>query len=443
MTERKQNVVGMNGVAIPSRTRGGAGFRAYEVHQRERVGQSTEKIKPIELISPGYLRDPYPYLATLREYYPCYRDWLENAYWVTRYDDVTSVFADDANFATRPKRWFLGLADFGSDLGPELAVLEAWAQGMDSHAEGVAEALCAGFAGRDEVDLATEFAGSFPLELLVKILDIPPADVSTFLGRYLAMQRGVNWEPVAQENGRRAAKDLCAYFEPIIEERRGGDGGDLVTAVANLEVDGARAKAADLVATLLETDHETLHGALANLWFLLLTHPDQLQRVRDDALLLKIAYLETLRHSTPVLTAKRFAKHEVERFGRLLPEGALVMCSAAAANRDPREFTDPDRFIAARKDICHREARGQYRADGLAMGITFGLGQPSKHPAVPDDRPRSLYALTRDAVLTASGVLLRSFADVRLAEGAQPYLTSLRLGEMHTCWQLPAALRSK
>ena len=92
------------------------------------------------------------------------------------------------------------------------------------------------------------------------------------------------------------------------------------------------------MATLLEADHETLHGALANLWFLLLTHPDQLDAATADALSLKIAYLETLRHSPPVLIARRFARHEVERFGKLLPEGALLMCSAGAANRDPRIF---------------------------------------------------------------------------------------------------------
>ena len=58
--------------------------------------------------------------------------------------------------------------------------------------------------------------------------------------------------------------------------------------------------------------------------------------------MVKLAYLETLRHSPPVLAAPRYARHEVERFGRLLPEGALVICSAAAANRDPRAFpNDP------------------------------------------------------------------------------------------------------
>ena len=64
----------------------------YEVYQRERVGESTEKIKPSELISERFRIDPYPFLETLRENYPCYRDWLSNCYWITEYNDVTSIF---------------------------------------------------------------------------------------------------------------------------------------------------------------------------------------------------------------------------------------------------------------------------------------------------------------------------------------------------------------
>ena len=127
----------------------------------------------------------------------------------------------------------------------------------------------------------------------------------------------------------------------------------------------------------------------------------------------------------------------MERFGRLLPAGALVVCSAAAANRDPRIFKNPEAFIVDRQDLCQREPRGQYRADGLASGIAVALGAPSKHPAIPEDRPASRYALTRDAVVTAAQVLLDTVGDVRLAAGAEPRLAALTVGEMHTCWSLP------
>ena len=414
-----------------------SGYRTYEIYQRERVGESTAKIQPRQLSSAQYLTDPYSLLTILRENYPCYRDWPGNAFWLTRYDDVTSVFVDDANFETRPKRWFYGLADYGRDLRDEHAVLTQRARSYDELADKVANELVDRFVDDGGVDLAVAFAARYPLELLVRALALPVDDTPMFIQRYVQMQRGWLWEPAAQQAGRRAIGELTAYFEPLLAARRADPGDDLISVIGGLDRGDGPATAADVVVTLLEEDHETLHGALANLWHLLLSDPAQLDHVRSNRRMVKHAYLETLRHSTPVLAARRFARHEVERFGRLLPEGALLICSAAAANRDPIVFANPDQFIVGRKDLCQREPRGMYRTDGLPAGIAFGLGKPSKFPALPEDRPRSRYAITRDVASIATNVLLDRLPGVRLALGAEPTLRSLRLDEMHTCWRLP------
>lgn len=98
-------------------------------------------------------------------------------------------------------------------------------------------------------------------------------------------------------------KDLADYIRPILDRRRRLPGDDLISTMAGLDLFDGPATAEDLVATLLEGDHETLHGALANIGLLLLTHPNQLRQVTQDRRLAKYAYLETLRHSAPVLTA--------------------------------------------------------------------------------------------------------------------------------------------
>lgn len=416
-----------------------AGYRTYEVYQRERVGESTDQLKPRELIGDEMLADPFRLLTILREHDPCYRDWIGNQFWITRYDDVTSVFADEANFESRSKRWFSGQPTFGRDLGSELAVLWAQANRIDAQVEEIVERMLHDLG--DEPDLAGGLAARLPLELWGAVLDLPRNDLAEFAALYWQMQRGAGWNESDRGAGHAATLELTRLIEPLVDQRRSDPGDDLISAAVGIEREGGEIGAADIVATIFEADHETLHGGLANLWFQLLTQPVQLDIVRNEPRLIKQAWHEALRHSPPVHEAKRFARHEVERFGQLLPDGALLTCSAAAANRDPRVFSDPTAFLVRRSDLCQREPRGQYRADGLPSGIAFGLGRPSVHPAVPKERPRSRYALIRDVAVTASRMLLEAAPEISLARDAEPTLRSLRLGEMHTCWELNVSLR--
>ena len=419
-------------VPVPSAAPGRAktGFRSYEVYQRMRVRETTPLIKPRQLSSDAYLRDPFGLVAILRENYPCYRDWPGNAFWITRYDDVTSVFVDDANFVSRTKRWRYGREGWGHDFGAEISVRSAVTRFADEHGERIVRELIDQMIAGSTHDLAIEFCAHFPMRLLRQSLGLPLDDEERFARAFFAAQRGVGYEPVGRHAGLAALDDL----EQILRVQMKSGESEVLDAISALG-----GTPTDAVVTVLEADHETLHGSLANLWSLLLTHPDQFDAVRTNPRLMKYAYGESLRHSPPVISADRFSRHEVERFGRLLPDGALIRCSSAAANRDPGIFEQPNEFIVERKDLCQREPRGTYRADGLASGVSFGTGAPSKHPAIPEDRPRSAYALTRDLGVMASRVLLDALPGLRMLDGAVPVRRSLRLGEVHTCWSLPVA----
>jgi pulcherriminic acid synthase len=435
----KPSAVGKNGVQVKRKVSlAGHGYRTYEIYQRQRVGESTAKLNPGQLTNAEFVNNPYPALNLLRDNYPCYRDWRTNAFWVSRYDDVTSIFVDDANFESRPKRWFYGVPHYGRDLRQQLSVLTAQAQAYQSHVPQIMQDIINRAMPSGNINLATEFTAHLPIELLARSLQLPVQDYAFFARAYWQLQQGYQWEPQAQSNGMNAMKTLTEYFRPLLSQRRKNPSNDLISAITEAELEDGPATAEDLVITLLEGDHETLQGGLANMWYLLLNHPEQLQMLQATPRLIKQAWFESLRHSPAVLAAKRFTRHEVERFGQLLPEGAMIICSAAAANRDPAIFTDPEQFLVGRKDLCQREPRGMYRADGLPAGITLGLGKPSKYPAIPEDRPISLYALTRNAVVEVSNMILEQLTNLRLTNTADPRLRSLRLGDMRTCWDLPA-----
>ncbi|MEM9037727.1 MAG: cytochrome P450 [Actinomycetota bacterium] len=420
--------------AVPSRDADERGYRSYEIYQRRRITESSPDILPRHLWSDRYLDDPYGLVGALREHGPCYRDWAGNAFWVTRYDDVTSVLVDDANFETRTWRWSFDLHRRGRDLGRHVPVMQAEADVWDADAADVAERLVARALGA-EGEVALGVADRLAAELECRVLGLDPDDWPWFVSTVGRLRNAGMADPAGRASALSAFDELAARFDRLVDERRGDDGADLISVAARLELDRP-VGGDDIAATVVEADPQTLPGSMANLWFLLATHPGHAERIVDDRRLVVAGWLEAVRHSPPVVAAERWARHEVERFGQLLPEGARVICSVAAANRDPRIFGDPDTFDPFRLDLCQREPRGHHRADGLAAGVVPALGPPSLFPAVPEDRPRSRYARVRDVAVVATGALLDRVGVPALADPEAARPSASRLGGPHRSWEL-------
>jgi cytochrome P450 len=109
----------------------------------------------------------------------------------------------------------------------------------------------------------------------------------------------------------------------------------------------------------------TVHGISAVL-YAFATNPDQWQRVREDAALARVAFDEAVRWESPVQTFFRTATTDVRVGGVVIPEGRKILMFLAAANRDPRRWTDPDTFDLFRDPSGHV---------GFGMGIHQCAGQ--------------------------------------------------------------------
>ena len=417
-----------NGVRVPSPTHSDARYRSYEVYQRERLGESTELLGPGQLTAARQLTDPYPLLALLRENYPCYRDWSGNAYWLTRYDQVTSIFSDRANFHLPNRAQSCSLKD-AEDLSASVAAHKLWAELIDEQLPNICDTLLSGLGKERPIDLTIDYALALSNELQRRALGIQAQHTDELAQLLWHIQRADSWQPEVALGAQIACSKLLDLLANSPADKTSPG---LREAIPGL---GPQS----LLATVLGFETRTLHGWVCNLAHAWLTNTDIQTEIRKGQTNIKIAALEAMRYTPPVPYAHAYAKHEVERFGRLLPEGALMRLSAEAANRDPRVFDDPDTFYAVRADLCHREARGQFRADGLATGIAFGLGLPSKHPAVPEDRPRSLFALTRDATVTATHQLLQHFPVIQPC-GELKGPSALAIYEPMVAWSLPVTL---
>jgi cytochrome P450 len=162
--------------------------------------------------------------------------------------------------------------------------------------------------------------------------------------------------------GMAASATLKQYFGELLAERRRDPQDDLISTLAESEIDGERLSDDEIFAFLLlilPAGVETTYRASGNLLVAMLTEPSLFEAVRADRGMLRGAIEEALRWEPPISMVVRVARRDCELGGIAIPEGTNVSVSVAAANRDPAHYPDPDRFDPTRKNITH---------------LTFGAG---------------------------------------------------------------------
>jgi cytochrome P450 len=199
--------------------------------------------------------------------------------------------------------------------------------------------------------------------------------------------------PELRARAQRAVQELGGYFMRLIEVRSGELGDDMLSTMIRAADDGDRLSTAELLVQssgLLVAGFETTIGLIGNGVRALILHPEQLERLRDDPDLIEPAVEECLRYDGPVMASQRVAQDEIELAGVRIPRDAVAFASLASANRDPRVFSDPDRFDIGRAPNDHVSFGG---------GVHFCLGAH----------------LARLEARAAIGGLVRRFSNLKLA----------------------------
>jgi cytochrome P450 len=234
-------------------------------------------------------------------------------------------------------------------------LLERWRTEL---VEVVVHELIDRFAARGKADLVREFTFAFPVQVIARLMGLPREDYVRFQQLSIELLSVVyNWDI-----GMAASATLKEYFSEILEERRRDPQDDLISTLAQSEIDGERLTDEEIFAFLLlilPAGVETTYRASGNLLVAMLTEPALFEAVRADRSLLRGAIEEALRWEPPISTVVRVAKRDCELGGIEIPAGTNVSVSVAAANRDPAHYPDPDRFDPTRKNIAH---------------LTFGAG---------------------------------------------------------------------
>jgi cytochrome P450 len=146
-----------------------------------------------------------------------------------------------------------------------------------------------------------------------------------------------------------------ALFETIVRERMGKSEGDLLDLMLEIARQ-AQLTPEELHAQcvlLLIAGHETTRNLIGNGIYTLLRHPEVLAEVRASESAVRAAVEEVLRYESPVQAYGRGTTEDIEYGGVRIPAGSAVFFIIAAAHRDPRHVSDPDRFDIHRKHNRH------------------------------------------------------------------------------------------
>jgi cytochrome P450 PksS len=354
-------------------------------------------MRRVDLASPAFKADPYPFYARLRAEEPVCSVVLpdKQVVWlITRYDDVAMVLKDDRFAKDRLKAlppeqlakqpWvpaqFKPLTRNMLDVDPpdhtrlralvQKAFTPRVVEQVRERIQKLTDHLLDTASEQGRMDLVRDYALPIPTTIIAEMLGVPVEDRHKFhrWSRVIVQSNPSGWRMV------RAIPNVwmfLRYIRKLVKTRRARPQDDLVSALVQVEEAGDQLSEDELLAMvflLLIAGHETTVNLIGNGTLALLEHPDQMEKLREDPELIKPGVEELLRHSGPLETAtERFTREAVTVANVTIPRGELVYAVLASANRDERQFPNPDAIDITREPNRHL---------AFGLGIHYCLGAP-------------------------------------------------------------------
>jgi cytochrome P450 len=343
--------------------------------------------------------DPYPYMEAMRSGCPVRREPHKNVMMVTGYDEALAVFGDSENFSscsavTGPFPGFPVPLEGRSDdevselidkhrselpFSDQVTVMDppthtahrALLMGlitpkrlklneefMWNHADRYLEPYLAAGGG----DYISGFAAPFTLAVIADLLGVPEEDRAEFATRMDHRAGGVGATGMKSMT-HSPLEYLYEKFSGYIEDRRREPRADSLTEMAAATFpDGSTPEVMDVVriaANLYTAGQETTVRLLSGALLMLAERPDLQQLLRREPDRVSNFVEEMLRLESPVKGDFRLARKSITIGGVDIPAGTTVMVMNGAANRDPRQFEDPDTFDVARSNARRHIAFGR------------------------------------------------------------------------------------
>jgi len=365
----------------------------------------------LKRLEPRFLDDPYPLYRALRAHDPIHL-MPDGSYFLARYEDCAAVYRDAGTWSSDKT------VDFRPNFGASLlyehhttslvfndppyhtrvrrllapAFTPRALAALQPRVEALVDRLLEACAARGRFDLIDDFAAAIPVQLIGDMLGVPQEERVPLRGWSLAILGALEpvLSPAQRERGIAAVAEFKAYLTDLVARRvregRGDESEILSTLIAASdfagEGAGERLSRNELLHNcifLLNAGHETTTNLIGNGVDLLLRHSDALAELRAEPLLIAGAVEEFLRLESSNQLGNRRAARDTLLAGVAMPAGTYVHIGIGAANRDPAQFSDPDKLDLRRHPNRHLAfGTGIHACAGLSlarMEATVAIGK--------------------------------------------------------------------
>ncbi|MDJ0467364.1 cytochrome P450 [Rhodococcoides fascians] len=335
-----------------------------------------------DLYSTDAILDPYPHYVRLRALGPVV--WLprQQVFAVSRYADCKAVLLDDVTFisgdgvALNPVANRLGRGTTLNSDGDEHATKRSVlahrltpkaVRKMKAAVEEKANSIVDAALSKQFVDGVDDLATALPMSIVPDLVGWPEdgrEDLLRWAGATFDSLGPVNRHSITAVKG---AAEMLAFSRRVVRDRSvipGSMGDDVLKAADDNKIQKSECPA--LMIDYLGPSLDTTIGAISGALDLFARHPEQWQAIRQDPDLIPNAINEVVRYESPIRAFSRRAVRDVEIDGSRIPKGARVLVVYASANRDEREWDNPDAF-----DITRDAARQL----GFGSGVHGCAGQ--------------------------------------------------------------------
>ena len=248
-----------------------------------------------------------------------------------------------------------------------------------------------------QFDLIADYAEPLPVKVIAFLLGFPVADEYLLRpwSQSIVKMYEVSPSETDKDEAKLASTQFASYVHELMLERKKNPGTDLISELAQVEEEGEKLNAHELIATcvlLLNAGHEASVNGFGNGMVATLQNAEQLALLNADPFgLADTAVDEFLRFDAPLHLFERTATKDTDIGGVEILEGQKIAALLGSANRDERVFKAPDKLDLSRNPNPHI---------GFGAGIHFCIGAPLARLEMAISLPR----------------LIEQFGSLKLAE---------------------------